>query len=198
MFFKQIIMDDAGALSYVIGCPREQKACVVNPRKDIQEYIDAVAALGMRISAIFETAGYTANKSGQSCLAAQTGAPVYFLEKTERVGGKLAGEGSVFVFGDAEIRIVNNPQYSPFSKSILVVDRTNPVKPWLVLTRKCLYTDSLGPAEMSGREPVERLTDYLDFYDPEPGDGLTDNLASLSRNMFHTSRTELAKMSLPI
>ena len=197
MFFKQIMMDNSGALSYVIGCPREKKACVVNPKRDIREYIDSTAAHGMKITAIFETAGYVKNKSGQGELSTLTGAPVYFLEKKEKNRGKLAQVGSVFVFGDAEVRIVNNPHYSHFSSSILVLDRINQDKPWLILTRRSLYTDNVS-AELSGKELAERLNDYLDFYEPEPScNGLTDNMASLSRSIFHTSRTQIAKMSLP-
>ncbi len=198
MFFKQIMMDNSGALSYVIGCPREKKACVVNPKKEVREYIDSTAAHGMVITTIFETAGFVKNKSGQAELAGLTGAPVYFLEKREKKGGKLAKVGSVFVFGDAEIRIVNNPHYSRFSSSILVLDRINQDKPWLILTRRSLYTDNVA-AELSGKELAERLNDYLDFYEPEPAcNGMTDNMASLTRSMFQTSRTQIAKMSLPI
>ena len=196
MFFKQILMDDSGALSYIIGCPREKTACVVNPKKDIREYLDSVAAHGMEITTIFETAGYAKNKSGQKELSALTGAPVYFLEKKEKHGGKLAQAGSTFDFGDAEIRIVNSPQYNAFSSSVLVIDRKNQDKPWLVLTRRCLYTDNLS-SELSGKELANRVMDYVDFYEAESSDGLTDNLASLSRNIFNTSRTEIAKMSLP-
>jgi len=197
MFFKQIMMDDAGALSYVIGCPREKKACVVNPKTDVREYLDSADYLGMRITTIFETAGYIKNKSGQADLSTLTGAPVYFLEKKEKGRGKLAEVGAVFTFGDAEVRIVNDPRYTLFSKSILALDRINQDKPWLILTRRCLYTDNLGSTEVSGKELAERLTDYIDLYTPENYDGLTDNLASLTRNMFHTSRTQIAKMSLP-
>ena len=197
MFFKQILMDDSGALSYIIGCPREKKACVVNPKKDIGEYIDSAAAHGMQITTIFETAGYVKQKSGQEKLSTLTGAPVYFLEKKEKQGGKLARVGAVFVFGDAEIRIVNNAQYSAFSSSVLVVDRRNQDKPWLILTRRCLYSDNLS-ADISGKELAERLNDYIDFYESEHCDGLTDNLASISRNMFNTSRTQIARMSLPV
>lgn len=198
MFFKQIMMDNSGALSYLIGCPREKKACVVNPKNDICEYIDSAARHAMVITVIFETAGYVKSKSGQEKLSSLTGAPVYFLENKEKNHGRLAEVGSVFVFGDAEVRIVNNPQYSPFTKSMLVVDRVNQDKPWLILTRKCLYTDNLCSADISGQELANRLNDYIDFYEPETYDGLTDNIDSLSRKIFHTSRTQIAKMSLPV
>jgi len=198
MFFKQIVMDDSGALSYVIGCPVEKTACVVNPKKDIHEYIDTAVTNGMKITAIFETAGYTDSKSGKDKLAALTGAPVYFLEKKENPGEQLAGKKDFFVFGNAEIRIVNNPQYATSGNAILLRDRANENKPWLVLNRRCVYADNLGAAELSGKNLSNRLMDYLDFYQPEVDTSLTDNMASLTRSMFNTSRTQIAKMSLPV
>jgi hypothetical protein len=40
MYFKQIVVEGMGCLSYVIGCPRAKIACVVDPKRDIQDYID--------------------------------------------------------------------------------------------------------------------------------------------------------------
>ena len=51
---------------------------------------------------------------------------------------------------------------------------------------------------MSGKTLSNRLMDYLDFYQPEVDTSLTDNMASLTRSMFNTSRTQIAKMSLPV
>ena len=200
MFFKQILMDDAGALSYIIGCPGDKKACVVNPKADISEYIDTAAQYGMQITEIFETPGYTQRLSGKDKLAAITGARIYFLQKKEKPGekggGTLVKSGTVFRYGDAEVRTIKNSRYAPFSKALLVIDHANTNKPWLVLTRRSLIADNLGD-DASGKDLGEKLTDYLNLYEPEVDTGLTDNMATFSRNMFHTSRTELAHMSLP-
>jgi len=200
MFFKQLLMDDSGALSYLIGCPGEKKACVVNPKDDIAEYIDTAAQYGMKITEIFENSGYVERRSGKDKLAAATGARICFLQKNEKPKGKSGGtmvkSGTVFRYGDAEVRIIKNSQYAPFSKALLVIDHANTNKPWLVLTRRSLIADNLGE-NTSGKDLAEKLTDYLNLYEPETATGLTDNLATFSRGMFHTSRTELAQMSLP-
>ncbi len=78
-------------------------------------------------------------------------------------------------------------------------DRSNDNKTWLVLNRRCVYADKLGTADLNRKNISDRLmVDYLDFYQTDADTGLTDNMASLSRNMFQTSRTEIAKMSLPV
>ncbi|MFO8049859.1 MAG: hypothetical protein R6U29_12565 [Desulfosudaceae bacterium] len=199
MFFKQIVMNDSGALSYFIGCSVGQTACVVNPRKNIHEYIETSVSNNMKITAIFETAGFEPRKSGKDKLAALTGAPIFFLEKKENPGDQQAGKKDVFIFGNAEIHIVNDPQYATNGNAILLRDRSNDNKPWLVLNRRCVYADNLGTADLNRKNISDRLmVDYLDFYQTDADTGLTDNMASLSRNMFQTSRTEIAKMSLPV
>lgn len=197
MFFKQIILDESGALSYFIGCPKAKKACVVNPRRDIHEYIETAAPFGMQITHILETAGFDARKSGRQALARATGAEIWFLEPSEKMGGKAAKAGALFQFGDAEVRVVRESRYSPFANSLLVIDRARPDKPWLILTRRCLYADNRINETLSGKNAADELIDCIDFYDTEARDGITDNIASLARSLFHTSRADIAKMSLP-
>ncbi len=196
MFFKQMMMDDSGALSYIIGCPVAKTACVVNPKTEISEYLETVAQYGMQITEIFECPGYEPRKSGCDKLAELTGARVYFMNKSEKTGGKLARTGSIFQYGDAEVRVVKNTQYEPFSTVLLVIDNAHTGKPWLVLTRRFLLADNIEE-NASGKDLAEKLTDYMNLYEPETAMGLTDNMATLSRSMFHTSRTEIAEMSLP-
>ncbi|MFZ5563678.1 MAG: MBL fold metallo-hydrolase, partial [Thermodesulfobacteriota bacterium] len=161
MFFKQIILDESGALSYFIGCPKARKACVVNPRRDIQEYIDTAAQFGMQITQIMETAGFEARKSGRQALAAITGAEIWFLEPGEKLGGKVVKDGALFRFGDAEVRVVRETRYSPFAKSLLVIDRSRPDKPWLILTRRCLYADNRINETLSGKNAADELVDAI-------------------------------------
>ena len=163
MFFKQIILDGSGALSYFIGCPKARKACVVNPKKDIEEYMDTAAQFGMQITDIIETAGFEARKSGAVELAGGTGAAVWFLEAKEKTGGKVAKTGALFRFGDAEVKIVRESRYTPFNKSLLVIDRAKPDKPWLVLTRRSLCADSRLNEAFAGKNMADELVDTTSF-----------------------------------
>ena len=55
MFFKQFVVEGMGCLSYFIGCPQAGVACVVDPKRDVQDYLDVSRKNGMRITHIFET-----------------------------------------------------------------------------------------------------------------------------------------------
>ena len=55
MYFKQITVDGLGCNSYVIGCPGARQTVVVDPKRDVQDYMDISRDEGMRISHIIET-----------------------------------------------------------------------------------------------------------------------------------------------
>jgi len=50
MYFKQIAVEGMGCLSYLIGCPMAKVACVVDPKRDVQEYIDLARKNDMQIT----------------------------------------------------------------------------------------------------------------------------------------------------
>ncbi|RLB12970.1 MAG: MBL fold metallo-hydrolase, partial [Deltaproteobacteria bacterium] len=47
MYFKQIIAEGLGCFSYLIGCPMARQCVIVDPKRDIQEYLDISQQEGM-------------------------------------------------------------------------------------------------------------------------------------------------------
>jgi hydroxyacylglutathione hydrolase len=72
MYFKQITVEGMGCLSYVIGCPQARVACVVDPKRDVQDYIHIARANGMKITHIFETHVHADHMSGNMELRSRT------------------------------------------------------------------------------------------------------------------------------
>lgn len=50
MYFKQITVKGMGCLSYIIGCPQAKVACVVDPKRDVQIYLELARQNGMKIT----------------------------------------------------------------------------------------------------------------------------------------------------
>jgi hypothetical protein len=50
MYFKQITVPGLGCNSYVIGCPGARQAVVVDPKRDVQDYMDISRDEGMKIT----------------------------------------------------------------------------------------------------------------------------------------------------
>ena len=82
MYFKQIAVEGMGCLSYIIGCPGSGIACVVDPKREVKDYIDIARNNGMKITHIFETHIHADHVSGNMELKSRTGADIYLLEGT--------------------------------------------------------------------------------------------------------------------
>lgn len=55
MFFNQFKVDGLGCLSYMIGCPQSGQAFVIDPKRDIEDYLKTADENGLRITGIIDT-----------------------------------------------------------------------------------------------------------------------------------------------
>ena len=177
MYFKQITVEGMGCLSYLIGCPVAKVACVVDPKRDVQEYIDLARGNGMKITHIFETHVHADHISGNQELRSRTGADIYFMEDTP-VTFKYSAlkEKQVINFGKAELEFIKTPGHTPHSMSILVTDTARSLEPWLILTGDCLFVGDIGRPDLAGEELVVEQT--LNLYN-----SLHNKLGKMSDNL---------------
>src|SRR2546430_14001010 len=86
MYFKQLVKEDLGCASYIVGCTNAGVCAVVDPRLDmVDDILELVAAKGMRVTGIVETHNHADHISGHGEIARRTGASIYIHE--------LAGAG---------------------------------------------------------------------------------------------------------
>jgi glyoxylase-like metal-dependent hydrolase (beta-lactamase superfamily II)/rhodanese-related sulfurtransferase len=162
MYFKQITVEGMGCLSYVIGCPQARVACVVDPKRDVQDYIDIARANGMKITHIFETHVHADHVSGNMELKSRTGAAIHFLKGSPvEFDFVPVQEGDVFEFGAAKLEILKTPGHTPHSLSLLVTDRARSDQPWLVLTGDCLFVGDIGRPDLAGAELIGEQVENL-------------------------------------
>ena len=77
MLFKQITHDDLGCASYLIGDERAGVAAVVDPRFEIDEYLELARYRGVTIEHVLETHNHADHVSGHGRLVAATGARIH-------------------------------------------------------------------------------------------------------------------------
>ncbi len=80
MYVEQFFVEGLGCASYLVGCEARGVAAVVDPERDVQRYIDAAAARGLKITHIIETHLHADHVSGNTDLAARSGADIYLHE----------------------------------------------------------------------------------------------------------------------
>jgi hydroxyacylglutathione hydrolase len=77
MLFRQITHDDLGCASYLIGDERAGVAAVVDPRFEIDEYLELARYRGVSIAHVLETHNHADHVSGHGRLVAATGARIH-------------------------------------------------------------------------------------------------------------------------
>jgi len=157
MYFKQITVEGMGCLSYIIGCPSAKKACVVDPKRDVQEYMDIARKYDMKITHIFETHIHADHISGNMELQSRTGADIYLLEESPvKFKHKTMHDKKIFELGNVKLEIIKTPGHTPHSVSILVTDKSRGNNPWLVLTGDCLFVGDIGRPDLAGKDLINK------------------------------------------
>src|ERR1700727_2016085 len=114
MVVRQVVHDDLGCASYLIGDDKAGIAAVVDPRFEIDEYLELARYLGVRITDIFETHNHADHVSGHGRLAAATGAIIHIhrLVAPEFEHDPF-DHGDEFALGSLSIRAVHTPGHRP-------------------------------------------------------------------------------------
>jgi len=162
MFFKQFVVEGMGCLSYLIGCPEARVACVVDPKRDVQEYIETARKNGMKITHIFETHIHADHVSGNRELQERTGAEIYFMEGTPaEFPHREVRDDSEMELGKVKLRFLKTPGHTPHLMSIMVTDCSRHQEPWFVLTGDCLFVGDVGRPDLAGDELLEEQVKNL-------------------------------------
>jgi glyoxylase-like metal-dependent hydrolase (beta-lactamase superfamily II)/rhodanese-related sulfurtransferase len=149
MFFKQIYLGCLAQASYLIGSKGE--AAVVDPRRDVDVYLEEAAAAGLTIRHVIETHLHADFVSGHRELAARTGAKIYFGHRANAAFPHVAlREGDEIAVGDVRLRALETPGHTLEGISILVIDTASSPTPKAVLTGDTLFIGDVGRPDLIG------------------------------------------------
>ncbi|MDG1188358.1 MAG: rhodanese-like domain-containing protein [Ilumatobacter sp.] len=149
MKFTQYYLDCLSQASYLIGDESSGRAVVVDPRRDIDEYVCDATEAGLTIESIIETHFHADFLSGHLELAAATGAEIAFssVAETEFLSRKLA-DGERIELGEVVLEIRHTPGHTPESVSIVVWEHADDVEPYGVLTGDTLFIGDVGRPDL--------------------------------------------------
>jgi len=166
MFFKQFYLGCLAQASYMIGS--EGEAAVVDPRRDVDIYLEEARAQGLTIKHVIETHLHADFVSGHRELAERTGAKIYFgaaaAAKFPHVAVRDGDE--IRLGGRVTLRFLETPGHTPESVSVVVTDHAVSDEPVSVLTGDTLFIGDVGRpdllgARMSAQELAGMLYDSL-------------------------------------
>src|SRR3954449_789877 len=151
MIFRQITHDDLGCASYLIGDEKAGVAAVVDPRFDIDEYLELARYLHVRIEHILETHNHADHLSGHGRLAAATGAalPVHRDAAADYEHDPI-DDGWVLELGSVCVKALHTPGHRPEHTAFALSDtRRGDATPWAALTGDTLFVGDIARPDLA-------------------------------------------------
>ncbi|HEY1583926.1 MAG TPA: MBL fold metallo-hydrolase [Chthoniobacterales bacterium] len=144
MYLKRFFVEGLAHASYLFGADGE--AAVVDPKRDIDDYLADAEREGLKIVAIFNSHPHADFASGFRELAQRTGAKVYLSHlapaRYERVEAR---NGDRVEVGSLEVELLETPGHSPDSLSFLVREMGRPTA---VFTGDLLFVGDVGRPDL--------------------------------------------------
>lgn len=144
--------------SYLVGCQRSGEALVIDPSRNIEPYLEAASAEGLRIVAAAETHIHADFVSGSRELADRVGAKLYLSDEGPAdwkylfVGHhdvQLVHDGDTFRVGNVQLEVVHTPGHTPEHISFLLTDvGGGATEPMGMFTGDFVFVGSIGRPDL--------------------------------------------------
>ena len=149
MYFKQFYLGCLAHASYLVGS--EGEAAVVDPQRDVDEYLAEADAQGLKIKYVIETHLHADFVSGHQELAARTGAQIVFGEKAGAAfTHRAVRDGEEIRMGKVVLRFLETPGHTPEGISVLITDTEVSDTPQKILTGDTLFIGDVGRPDLAG------------------------------------------------
>ncbi|MGZ4683778.1 MAG: MBL fold metallo-hydrolase, partial [Acidimicrobiales bacterium] len=148
MIFKQYELGCLSLYSYLVGDETSGRAVVVDPQRDISQYVADAESLGLHIERVLETHFHADFLSGHLELAAATGAVISYGDRAQPdFDFEGLAHGQRLSLGEVVLEIRHTPGHTPESISIVVFEHEG-ADPWAVLTGDTLFIGDVGRPDL--------------------------------------------------
>lgn len=160
MFLKRFYDEGLAQASYLIGCAETGEALVIDANRDIQQYLDGVAAEKLRITHVTETHIHADYVSGSRELAHATGAQLFLSAEGGKDwqygfaaadGATLLRNGDRFKVGNILIEAMHTPGHTPEHLSFLVTDTAGASEPMGIASGDFVFVGDVGRPDLLER-----------------------------------------------
>jgi hydroxyacylglutathione hydrolase len=159
MIFERIKSEGLAHNSYFISSGHQ--AVVIDPRRDIQVYLDRAMKYGVRIKYILETHRNEDYVIGSSELSYAVQAPVYHGPWLDWKYGNVIKDGQEFNLGKIKLTAMHTPGHTDESTSYVLRDTETGNAPVMVFTGDNLFVNETGRVDLYGLAEVPRLAGNL-------------------------------------
>jgi len=168
MILQQYYLDCLSHASYLIGDETTGRAVVVDPQRDVAEYVTDAKEQGLTIELVIETHFHADFLSGHLELAKATGAKIVYssVAKTEFESMGVA-DGQRYSLGEVTLEFRHTPGHTPESLSVVVYEHADDAVPYGVMTGDTLFIGDVGRPDLlasigfTREELADKLYDSL-------------------------------------
>ncbi len=147
MLLNHFFVEKIAHSSYLLA---GSKTCaIIDPRRDVDVYIEAANRQGVEITHILETHLHADFISGHIDLAARTGAKIYVPKSGKCAFDHVAvSEGDEIEFENIHIRVLETPGHTPEHLSYVVTDKSRGEQPAGVFCGDTLFVGDVGRPDL--------------------------------------------------
>jgi glyoxylase-like metal-dependent hydrolase (beta-lactamase superfamily II)/rhodanese-related sulfurtransferase len=150
MIFRQITHDDLGCASYLVGDEKASVVAVIDPRFEIDIYLEMSRYLHVRIEHILETHNHADHLSGHGRLAAATGAVIHIhREGAPEYEHEPFEDGWTLELGCVRVKALHTPGHRPEHTAFVLTDTRRGEEPWAVLTGDTLFVGDIARPDLA-------------------------------------------------
>ena len=162
LVFERMVTGGLGDLSYLIGDDARGIAAVIDPRADVDIYVELARRHQVAITHILQTHVHEDFLCGATALAARVGhASVYAsAEDAPRYGyaHEPVKDGDRFEFGGTLLTARHTPGHTPEHLSFVVAESGKGRSPYAVFSGGSLLVNAAGRSDLLGSDHVQALT----------------------------------------
>lgn len=153
MFFQHIFESSLAHSSYLIGCQAKGVAMVIDPKRDVDTYLEIAAKNNLKITHIAETHIHADYLSGTLELAELTDAQCYLSDE----GGKDwqyefphigLKDGDQIHLGNLIFKVLHTPGHTPESLSFVLIDTPATMDPVMIFTGDFVFVGDIGRPDL--------------------------------------------------
>lgn len=158
MLLKYFYDQKLAHASYMVGCQRTKEAVIVDPGRDVDQYIEMAGREGVKITAVAETHIHADYVSGARELADRIGAKLYVSDEgpaewkylyLDGYDHRLVHDGDHFMIGNIKFDVLHTPGHTPESISFILTDQGGGAdEPMGIFTGDFVFVGSIGRPDL--------------------------------------------------
>ena len=153
MYFQHVYDKSLAQASYFIGCQKDGVAMVIDPKRDVDTYLEIAQQNNMKITHVAETHIHADFLSGSRELAQLTGAQLYLSDEGgpewqyefPHIGLK---DGDIIKVGNLKFEVLHTPGHTPESISFLLTDQPASAEPVMLFTGDFVFVGDIGRPDL--------------------------------------------------